>query len=399
MPSPSATDVNPARLCALNTGLQLVWGAVLAVSLQERSIALAGHSSAVALYAIVAAGGALVATFVQLFAGAWSDHVRRGTGNRQAFYAAGIALSIPTLVWFYLAPDLRQFVIAFGLLQIGMNVVGGPYQAVIADFVPAARRGLASSWMAGYQSAGNAAGLVVAGVVHDLRLVALAIAVPLAASYAVSASYLRGLAPNAGSAAGARPLSLEGPLGTLLVSRGLVNVGFFTLLGFLLFFVRDALHVPARALETQTAFVFLTFTLAAIAGAALAARPTDARDKRLVVTLAIAVIVLALAGLAAATTLPVAYASAGVAGAAWGAFVTADWALATALLPAGTLATAFGIWNVATTIPQVVAPLLTAPLVVRLNELSPGAGPRGAVVLALLEFALGGAAVWRLPRV
>jgi len=28
-----------------------------------------------------------------------------------------------------------------------------------------------------------------------------------------------------------------------------------------------------------------------------------------------------------------------------------------------------------------------------------GAGPRGAVVLALVEFVLGGIAVWRLPRV
>ena len=93
-----------------------------------------------------------------------------------------------------------------------------------------------------------------------------------------------------------------------------------------------------------------------------------------------------------------AYAAAVCAGAAWGAFVTADWALAAAVLPAGAMATAMGIWNVATTLPQVVAPLATAPLVLRFNEIAPGLGPRAAIVLALCEFVAGGALIWRLPR-
>ena len=71
---------------------------------------------------------------------------------------------------------------AFFFLQFGMNVAGGPYQAVIADYIPAGRRGMASSWMSAYQSFGNVAGLLVAGFVHDLRLVAVALAAPLAAT-------------------------------------------------------------------------------------------------------------------------------------------------------------------------------------------------------------------------
>jgi len=97
--------------------------------------------------------------------------------------------------------------------------------------------------------------------------------------------------------------------------------------------------------------------------------------------------------------MPVAYAAAMLAGAAWGAFVTADWALAAAVLPAGSMATAMGVWNVATAFPQVAAPLLAGPLVGALDATHAGAGPRGAVVLALVEFVLGGIAVWRLPRV
>jgi MFS family permease len=377
-----------ARLCALGGGIQVVWGAVLAVSLQARSIALAGPGDAIRLYALVAAGGAMVATVVQLAAGAGSDALRRRSGNRQAFYATGVAL----------APAYGQLVAAFLLLQVALNVAGGPYQAIIPDYVAATVRGRASGWLAAYQSLGNAAGLVVAAFVHQPLLIVLGLGVPLAATWGLTALHARRLSPAPPAETAPRRLSLGGPLGALLLSRGAINIGFYTLLGFLLFFVRDALRVRGDAVETQSGLVFLTFTLAAVAGAVAAARPADRYDKRLVVTLAVGAIVVALALLAGSTALPVAYVAAAGAGAAWGAFVSADWALATALLPTDTMATAMGVWNVATTVPQVVAPLLAAPLVLRVNALQPGAGPRAAIVLASLEFAAGAALVWRLPR-
>ncbi len=376
-----------------------MWGAILAVSLQERSIAL-GHGDGVRAYATIAASGALVATLTQLAAGPLSDRARRATGNRSAFYIAGIAGAVPALFWFYLAPNFGQLVAAFLTLELVLNIAGGPYQAVIPDYVPLARRGGASSWMAAYQSVGNAAGLLIAGFVHDLRLVALALAAPLVGSWAVTAAHVRHLAGEAESAvAPVTPAASasRAALGALLVSRGLINLGFFTLLGFLLFFVRDALGV--RDATTQTALLFLAFTLAAVAGAAAAARPTDRYDKRLVVTVAIAIVAAALCVLAASTSLPLAYGAATLAGAAWGAFVTADWALASAVLPPGAMATAMGVWNVATALPQVIAPLVAAPLVAVLNAHRSGAGLRGAILLAIVEFVAGGAAVWRLPRV
>lgn len=61
------------------------------------------------------------------------------------------------------------------------------------------------------------------------------------------------------------------------------------------------------------------------------------------------------------------------------------------------MASAMGIWNVATAIPQVVAPpLVTAPLIRGLDARSPGLGPRGAIVLAILELTLGALWLWRL---
>ena len=393
--------LSAARLCALGGGIQLVWGAILAVSLPARSIALAATGDAVRFYATISALGALVATIVQLVAGRLSDRERLVRGNRQRFYASGIALALPALLWFYLARDPLQLVAAFLVLQGVVNVAAGPFQAIIPDYIALAKRGAASSWMSAYQSLGNAAGLLVAGFVHDLRFVAVALALPLAGSCIVTSVHARELAADGNTSCGAPSvrLDLRGTLGTLLLSRGLINIGFFTLLGFLLFFVRDSLSIRGSAIETQTALVFLTFTLSAVAGAIAAATPTDRCDKRLVVTLAVGTIVVALAALALATSLWTAYAAAAFAGAAWGAFVTADWALATAVLPSAAMATAMGVWNVATTLPQVVAPLLTAPLVLRLGAVHPGSGPRAAIALSIVEFALGALVVWRLPRV
>ncbi|GAC1303021.1 MAG: MFS transporter [Vulcanimicrobiaceae bacterium] len=390
-----------ARLCALGGGIQFIWGAILAVSLQARSIALAGHDDAVRLYAALAAGGALVATLVQVVTGHLADANARQRGDRRIFYTVGVVGAVPALVWFYLAPTYAQLVAAFVALQAALNVATGPYQAIIPDYVESERRGRASAWMGAYQSAGNAAGLLLAGFVHELRVVSLTLAGALVATYATTIAHIA-RRPLLGAAAdaheGRERLALRGPLGILLLSRGSINVGFFTLLGFLLFFVRDALGVSAAALETQTALLFLTFTLAAVGGSVAAARPSDRYDKRLVVTVAIAVVVGALAALARAQTLPEAYVAATCAGVGWGAFVTADWALATAVLPKRAMATAMGVWNIATTVPQVIAPLATAPLLERLGAAHAGVGARGAIVLAMCEFAAGAAFVWRLPR-
>ena len=167
----------------------------------------------------------------------------------------------------------------------------------------------------------------------------------------------------------------------------------------MLFFIRESLGVSSESETTETALLFLTFTLMAIVGAGIAARPTDRYDKRLIVSCAVSAMLVALACLACATTLPFAFAAAALAGAAWGAFVTADWALASAVLPQESMATAMSIWNVSTTLPQVVAPLLAAPIFAYADAHRFGFGPRAAIALAMVEFAIGGITIWRLPRV
>ncbi len=384
---------SPARLGALWFAIQLVWGAILAVSLQARSIALASDDG-VNAYATIAALGGAVAAAVQLLTGFIADRDVARRGSRHVFYAIGVAGTVPALVWFYLAPNYAQLMLAFFAIQMALNIATGPYQAAIPDHVEPERAGAASAWMSAYQFLGNACGLVVAGFVGDARAVVAILGGSLLATFAVTYAHVRRLTIRATTFA---RFAITRNIVELLLSRGLVNVGFYTMLGFLLFFVRDALHVPD--VRTMTASLFLAFTVAGIAGAALVARPVDRADPRIVAAAALALIVVAIGVLAAANGLPVAFAAATVAGIAWGAFATADWALACRLLPANAMAAAMGVWNLGTTIPQIVAPILAGAVVARIDAYDRALGPRIALVLALLEMAAG--AVWlarvRLP--
>ena len=380
----------PARIAVLWFGIQAVWSAILGVYLQSRVVALA-HGDALRVYGIIAASGALVAAFVQVIAGVWSDRRLVSRGHRREFYVAGLTIAVCGLAAFFVAASIGALLVAFSVLQIGMNVAGGPYQAAIPDAVAGDARGRASAWMSTFSFAGSVAGLVIAATL-DRALAGSALILCLVVAAWVTLTHLWALPA---SVARTEPLRLTRDVVALLVSRGAINVGFYTLFGFLFFFVSESLRVADA--RTTTGLLFIAFTLAGAAGAALAARPADRYDKRAVVGVAAIAIAASVGAFAIAPNLTVAYAAALASGVAWGAFFTADWAIAYAMLPPGGMAAALGVWNLAAVIPQIVAPALTAPLVALVDARSPGNGPRVALALVAVEFVLGAALLWLIP--
>jgi MFS family permease len=209
---------------------------------------------------------------------------------------------------------------------------------------------------------------------------------------AIALAHLRRLAP---AAVRQVPLRITRPMLTVMLSRAAINIGFYTLFGFLFFFVRESLHVADA--RTTTGVLFLIFTVAGVAGAGLAGRAADRFDKRIVIGAAAGAIAVAVCAFALAPNPRVAYAAAAASGCAWGAFFTADWAIAYAVLPRGAMAAAMGVWNLAAAIPQIIAPAITAPLVAYVDARQAGAGPRSALLLAAFEFVLGASLLAGLP--
>jgi MFS family permease len=384
-----ASVADARRLGAFWFGIQVVWTAVLGVVLQDRATALAPNP--VLAYAALAAVGAGVASVVQVLAGIASDRMRGRAGDRRPFYRLGVLLAIPALVVLPAAASLPALWAATMLLQIGMNLAGGPYQAIVSDHIPPDRVGRASSWMSISQFSGSVVGILLTTQLHGIALGA-ALAVCLAGALLVTDRYVGTLPPARDVPA--TPFRLDANVRTVLASRAFINLGFYTLFGFLFFFVRESLGVADA--RTTTGILILAFTVSGVIGAALAGRPADRLDKRLVVTVACAAIAVSVGAFAAAPTVAVSLVCAIASGAAWGAFFTADWSIAYAVLPRDAMAKAMGVWNLALAVPQVAAPALTGPLVDALDARKHGLGPRVALICVIVEFAIGTVWLWRL---
>lgn len=380
----------PSLLGAFWFGIQVVWGALLGVSLQARvSELVPAHS--LAAFGALASTGAAVAAVTQIVVGIVSDR-RRGKGSRRIeFYTTGALAAAGALLWFYLAPTYAQLFAAVIVLQIAMNVAIGPYQAVIPDFVPDEDVGTASSWMAALQSLGNAGGAVLAALAGSKYAVAGIIAGALLVSCAVTATHVRKLAALPVRTAS---MQLSRAFVDLFISRAFVFLGFYTLLGYLFFYVRSSLGGDTKML---TGVIILAVTLSGVAGAVLAARPADRLDRRVVAAVGAAGFVLALLAFLLAHSFAAVLLSALIAGVAWGIFLSGDWALGCRFLPRFALATAMGIWNLALLLPQIIAPLAATALLAALHSLNTPFAPRIAFVLASLETIVGIAWIWRLP--
>lgn len=380
----------PAQLVLFWLGVQVVWGALLAVSLQARSTELAG-SNALTAYGTLAVSGAAVAAITQIFTGIFSDWRRRSGSRRIEFYIAGVLIAAPALFWFYLATTFAQLVASVIVLQIAMNVAIGPYQAVIPDFIPEERLGTASSWMAAFQSIGNACGAAIAGLVGNARVVAGVIAATLLATCALTVRHVRNLTlletrPD--------PIRISRAFIDLFISRALAWVGFFTLEGYLYFYVQRTLGGDVKM---TTSILLLVFTVAGAIGAALSAAPANRMDRRAVASAGGFIFIVSLVAFLAAHNFLAILVSSLVAGAAWGVFLTADWALGCQFLPRFALATAMGIWNLALIIPQILAPIIATAVLTAMHALQQNSAPRIAFTVAAFEVLAGIAWIWRLP--
>ncbi|HXO16761.1 MAG TPA: hypothetical protein VN909_01195, partial [Candidatus Dormibacteraeota bacterium] len=135
---------NPFQLALFWLGIQAVWGALLGISLQSRTIELS-PDNALIVYGRLATVGAIVAAIVQVVVGFRSDARRREGSRRIEFYAIGALAGAVSLALFYDAATIVSLTIAYVAIQASLNVAIGPYQAIIPDFVERVRIGAASS--------------------------------------------------------------------------------------------------------------------------------------------------------------------------------------------------------------------------------------------------------------
>ncbi len=284
-----------------------------------------------------------------------------------------MALLVPAAA----AGNLMVYLLAYVNLQFWWNWACGPYAGLIPDVAPAAEQARASAWMNIMSILGAFTGNAIAVALYVHGRPAPAIAALIAVNLACLALTLRGVRepPGPGSrrrfefGAFLRSFWLSPAAHRdfywVLVSRLFANLGVWSVLTFLLYYLRDVIGVaePAKMLP----MLLGAGALLGIPASLLAARLADRFGIVGVVRAAnwlMAAAALAYALIAfhpgIALTAPVFL----VYFAGWGAYQAVDWALALKVLPKSEDAGKdMGIWHVALVLPQILGPALTGWLI------------------------------------
>jgi MFS family permease len=397
-------------------GLSVLWGSISTIVLPrlvEQAVPAAVKTSALAL---VAALQAIASIAVQPLAGAASDRLVTPWGRRRPLMVVGVSAQLVFLVLLARAGAFWAIAATMVLMEIASNTAQGPYQGLLPDNVPVARRGLASGFIGAAQLVGQVVGVALAGVLvaagNDAGAIALAgiaVAVGLvwtvvgvdeprvAATAERPVAWLRRVLHPMGWANPLRTVLLEvwGPdvlerrdYLWLLASRLLILMATGTLQPFIYFYLEDSLQLGDQAgpaVAPLAGLVALVALLAAIPGGALTWRWGRVRT-------VLASALLGAAGSVAFTLAPsyaVLFVIAIPFGMAIGVFLSADWALLVDLVPAAEAGRYLGLSNVATAGAGLLAVAIGGPVADVVNANAPGIGYRAVFALAAIEFLVG----------
>lgn len=360
--------------------------------------------------------GALVATIVVIIVGTISDRSRWRMGRRRPYIIVGAALSVPPLLWLAAIGSVPLVIADYCLIQFWVNVATSPYQALIPDLVPRDHQGTASAHMGITSLLGQLAGFVVCGLLITrpgglwmvvIVYAALILALALYTAWRIpERSAADNPAPRVSVAQAAIESFRVSPRAhpdffRLIGSRFIINMGFYTATQFLLYYVSDTLRAP-RPVDLLAEILVIS-TVAGLIGTFPAGKLSDRMSKKAVVYVSAGVTAAAALIFVLTSSTAVALAAAFVFGAGLGAFMAVDWAFATNLLPQRDEAKHMGIWHVAFTVPQVIAPVIGGVVAYLFNQhFGHGFGYRAVLSLVIVYFAIGAAMITpikeRVPR-
>ncbi|MFD0901249.1 MFS transporter [Actinomadura sediminis] len=326
---------------------------------------------------IVTGIGAVFATLLNPIGGALSDRTRSRFGRRNPYLLGGAVLTLVFAAGMGAAEVIPLLIVGWCLAQGMGNVYQAALTAIVPDRVPAERRGSASAIMGIGQQGGLLLGIVVAGrftgsillgyVVLGAMLVAAAVLMavcthdPRPDELPKDADAVRpGLRDNLASFLSALR---HDDFRWVFAGRALMIFGYFLIIGYLLYLLKDHIGVPDGMEPADgVAVITLVSTVSMIVCTAIGGPLSDRLDRRKTFVL--------VAGLGSAASLLLPLLSpnwatmlvfAALSGAFFGVYMAVDTAIVTLVLPRQEdAARDMGVLNMANAGPQIVAPFAAA---------------------------------------
>jgi MFS family permease len=328
--------------------------------------------------------------------GALSDRTTGRFGRRRPWIAGGTVLFAASLVLLGQQDDIVGIGIWWTATLVGFCVLTAALTATISDQVPVNQRGFVSGWISAPQAVGTILGI----------LLVTALALGQLAGYQLMAALLVLLVVPFVIWMPDQPVSEVHPhtgfwisprqfpdFGWTLLSRVLVNLGnaFGTTL--LFYFLED--HLKVSDAEASILELTLIYMLFVVLASLFLGKLSDRTGRRKpFVWLAASLQGIAALLLAFIPQYNIAMLGAALLGLGYGCFLAVDQALATQVLPdPATRGKDLGIMNIASAVPQAIAPLVGAMIVAYLG------GFGSLYVVAGVTSLIGAAAVLPIKQV
>jgi len=398
-----------AVLTVMWGALSFHWTIVNNNIVPTRVLSFATEDSKGTVLGLVTVVGALVSMLTGPIAGVLSDELRGPWGRRRPFLAVGIVLNCFALLALIGAGSLAGFIVAFVAVQLCANAAGSPYSALIPDQVPDIQKGRATGFAGFAEVTGRLAGAILGGLLISLPgaaavlgallfflpdnvrrqpmlpLMLLIIGVNLTTMLFTLWQVPEEMPVTAPDRSGEHLLRraftfdvrAEVNFAWLLGARACNMLAINTVVTFLLYYVRDYLGFRDIAeANARLGYLFAVSSLTTLPSSLIVGYLIDRHQRRkLWVYGSSAGLALVCVAFIVIDRFSGAVLAGVFFGLCYGAYFTADWALALELLPKGDAAAKYmGIWGIAGTFPQVLAPGIGGVLLDTFNRMGPNWG-------------------------
>lgn len=134
----------------------------------------------------------LVGSAVQPIVGALSDRTRTRIGRRRPYFILGVALTTASLLYLSGFPPLVPMLMVLSINAFFLNVAVDPYNALLADLVPADQRGRVGAVLAVFNMVGQIAASLASLFLWDRspELVFMVVAALLVVSFTITTIFI-----------------------------------------------------------------------------------------------------------------------------------------------------------------------------------------------------------------